>query len=119
SQFKGSLAGEHGVGIARTEFMAAQVGEGLLGVMRDIKSAFDPHDVFNPGKITDNGRFKIDADLRLGANYRLKLPFTQALAFAARDKSFAANLEQCNGCGGCRKETATMCPTFLVTGEEI
>jgi FAD/FMN-containing dehydrogenase/Fe-S oxidoreductase len=119
SQYKGSLAGEHGVGIARTEFMAAQVGEGLLGVMRDIKSAFDPHDVFNPGKIVDNGRFKIDADLRLGANYHLNLPFTPALAFAARDKSFTANLEQCNGCGGCRKETATMCPTFLVTGEEI
>src|SRR5439155_7736635 len=29
------------------------------------------------------------------------------------------NLEQCNGCGGCRKETPTMCPTFLATGEEI
>src|SRR5206468_10353266 len=32
---------------------------------------------------------------------------------------FRANLEQCNGCGGCRKETPTMCPTFLATGEEI
>ena len=31
----------------------------------------------------------------------------------------SANLEQCNGCGGCRKETPTMCPTFLATGEEI
>jgi len=119
SQFKGSLAGEHGVGIARTEFMAAQLGEGLMGVMRDIKSAFDPHDIFNPGKIIDNGRFKMDADLRLGAGYHLKLPFTPTLAFAARDRSFTANLEQCNGCGGCRKETPTMCPTFLVTGEEI
>jgi FAD/FMN-containing dehydrogenase/Fe-S oxidoreductase len=119
SHFKGSLAAEHGVGIARTEFMAAQLGEGLLGIMQHIKSAFDPHDIFNPGKIIDTGRFKIDSDLRLGAAYNLKLPFTPTLAFAARDKSFIANLEQCNGCGGCRKETPTMCPTFLVTGEEI
>src|SRR5204863_69374 len=28
------------------------------------------------------------------------------------------NLEQCNGCGGCRKDAPTMCPTFLATGEE-
>src|SRR6185295_6750805 len=38
---------------------------------------------------------------------------------ASRDESFTRNLEQCNGCGACRKETPTMCPTFLVTGEEI
>ena len=42
-----------------------------------------------------------------------------ALAFAAKDGSFIANLEQCNGCGGCRKDTPTMCPTFVATGEEI
>ncbi len=40
------------------------------------------------------------------------------LAFAAKDQSFVGNLEQCNGCGGCRKEAPTMCPTFLATGEE-
>ncbi len=40
------------------------------------------------------------------------------LAFADKDGSFAANLEQCNGCGGCLKQTNTMCPTFMATGEE-
>ena len=50
-QFKGSLAGEHGVGIARSEFMAEQLGDGLLGVMREIKASFDPHNLFNPGKV--------------------------------------------------------------------
>src|SRR5207249_10731074 len=59
------------------------------------------------------------SDLRLGAGYELKLPFTPVLAFAAKDGSFTRNLEQCNGCGGCRKETPTMCPTFLVTAEQI
>ena len=119
SRFKGSLAGEHGVGIARTEFMPEQLGDGLLGVMRQIKASFDPHNLFNPGKIVPDGRFAIDSELRQGAGYELKLPFTPVLAFAAKDGSFTRNLEQCNGCGGCRKETPTMCPTFIATGEEI
>ena len=119
SRFKGSLAGEHGVGIARSEFMAEQLGEGMLGVMREIKASFDPHNLFNPGKIVPDGRFKIDTELRQGAGRELTLPFTPVLAFAAKDGSFVRNLEQCNGCGGCRKETPTMCPTFIATGEEI
>jgi FAD/FMN-containing dehydrogenase/Fe-S oxidoreductase len=118
-QFKGSLAGEHGVGIARTEYLPAQLGDGLTEVMRDIKGAFDPHNLFNPGKVVHDGRYKIDDNLRLGAGYRLSLPFRPVLAFAGKDESFVANLEQCNGCGGCRKETPTMCPTFLATGEEV
>ena len=118
-QFNGSLAAEHGVGIARTEFMPEQLGDGLLGAMRQIKAAFDPHNLFNPGKVLPDGRFKIDTELRQGPGRDLKLPFTPVLAFAAKDGSFVGNLEQCNGCGGCRKETPSMCPTFLVTGEEI
>jgi FAD/FMN-containing dehydrogenase/Fe-S oxidoreductase len=117
-QFKGSLAAEHGVGMARTEYMAEQVGEGLLGVMRQIKMAFDPKNLFNPGKIFSDGRFKIDNHLRVECEERLQLPFEPVLAFAFKDESFIGNLEQCNGCGGCRKDAPTMCPTFLVTGEE-
>ena len=52
-QFGGSFAAEHGVGIARTEFMREQVGEELLGVMREVKRLFDPRNVFNPGKIVE------------------------------------------------------------------
>jgi Fe-S oxidoreductase len=87
--------------------------------MREIKNIFDPRGLFNPGKLLADGRFKMDANLRVGAGSRLALPFEPVLAFASRDDSFVANLEQCNGCGGCRKDTPTMCPTFLVTGEEI
>jgi len=118
-QFKGSLAAEHGVGIARTEYMPEQLGAKLLGLMQEIKNVFDPRGLFNPGKLLPDGRFKIDANLRMGAGYKLALPFAPVLAFAARDGSFTANLEQCNGCGGCRKETPVMCPTFIATGEEI
>src|SRR6202023_494232 len=49
----------------------------------------------------------------------LSLPFAPRLAFAFKDGSFIGNLEQCNGCGGCRKDTPIMCPTFIATGEEI
>src|SRR5213078_337854 len=62
-QFKGSLSAEHGVGIARTEYMHDQLGDGLLGVMREIKRAFDPKNIFNPGKIFADGRHKIDNHL--------------------------------------------------------
>ena len=117
-QFKGSLAGEHGVGIARTEFLKQQVGEENYRVMREIKFSFDPTNLFNPGKIIGDGRYKIDEKLRQGADSELALPFEPALAFAARDGSFIANLEQCNGCGGCIKQTPTMCPTYIATGEE-
>jgi FAD/FMN-containing dehydrogenase/Fe-S oxidoreductase len=117
-QFKGSLSAEHGVGMARTEYMVEQVGEELLDVMRQIKVSFDPKNLFNPGKIFSDGRFKVDNNLRMGAGYRLELPFEPVLAFAFKDDSFIGNLEQCNGCGGCRKDAPTMCPTFLATGEE-
>ncbi len=117
-QFKGSLAAEHGVGIARTEYMPEQLGERLLNVLRAIKRTFDPRNLFNPGKVIPDGRFKIDTQLRMGAGYELKLPFEPKLAFAFKDESFIGNLEQCNGCGGCRKDAPTMCPTFLATGEE-
>jgi FAD/FMN-containing dehydrogenase/Fe-S oxidoreductase len=117
-QFKGSLAAEHGVGMARTEYMAEQVGDELLGVMRQIKELFDPRNLFNPGKIFSDGRFKIDNHLRVESETRLRLPFEPTLAFAFKDESFVGNLEQCNGCGGCRKDAPTMCPTFLATGEE-
>jgi FAD/FMN-containing dehydrogenase/Fe-S oxidoreductase len=124
-QFKGSLSAEHGVGIARTEYMREQLGDELLEVMRAIKNAFDPKNIFNPGKIFEVGtdrravRHKIDNHLRENFVRSLELPFEPRLAFAFKDRSFIGNLEQCNGCGGCRKETGIMCPTFMATGEEV
>src|SRR5216110_54492 len=118
-QFKGSLSAEHGVGIARTEFMRDQLGDELLGVMREIKRIFDPKNIFNPGKIFSDERHKIDNHLRENFTRPLQLPFQPVLAFAFKDHSFIGNLEQCNGCAGCRKDTPIMCPTFIATGEEV
>src|SRR5213593_1926011 len=118
-QFKGSLSAEHGVGIARTEYMRDQLGDELLRVMREIKRAFDPKNIFNPGKIFDDGRHKIDNHLRENFTRPLELRYQPVLAFAFKDRSFIGNLEQCNGCGGCLKHTGIMCPTFMATGEEV
>ena len=118
-EFKGSLTGEHGVGIARAEFLAEHLGEELIDVMRDIKAAFDPKGLMNPGKVFPSAQHRIDAPLRLGDGYAIQTPFKPVLAFASKDGSFVANLEQCNGCGDCRKAPPTMCPTFTATGDEI
>jgi len=118
-QFNGTLSGEHGVGMARTEYLRGQVGDEIYQLMREIKHSFDPHNLFNPGKIIYDGRYQIDRNLRLGPGHVLKLPFEPMLAFSAKDGSFIANLEQCNGCGGCLKATPTMCPTYPATGDEL
>src|SRR5580765_2726108 len=124
-QFKGSLSAEHGVGIARTEYMRDQLGDELLEVMRAIKHAFDPKNIFNPGKIFDDGcephghRHKIDNHLRENFERPIQLPFQPVLAFAFKDRSFIGNLEQCNGCGGCLKQSGIMCPTFIATHDEV
>ena len=117
-EFKGSLAAEHGVGMAHTEFMREQLGDALFGMMKEIKKSFDPYNLFNPGKIIPDGRYEIDENLRLSRRHELKLPFEPELAFRAKDGSFIRNLEQCNGCGGCTKWTPTMCPTYVATGDE-
>src|SRR5438270_6917033 len=118
-QFKGSLSAEHGVGIARTEYMHEQLGDELLGAMREINRIVDPKGRMNPGKIFGTGNFQIDSSLRENFTRPIELQFTPRLAFAFKDRSFIGNLEQCNGCGGCRKDAPTMCPTFLATGEEV
>ena len=117
--FKGSLSAEHGVGIARAEYMRDQLGDELLGLQREIKRTFDPKNIFNPGKIFDVADHKIDNYLRDNFSAPLELPFEPRLAFAFKDDSFIGNLEQCNGCGGCLKQTGVMCPTFMATGEEV
>jgi FAD/FMN-containing dehydrogenase/Fe-S oxidoreductase len=117
-QFKGSLSAEHGVGIARAEYMREQLGDELLNVMREIKREFDPKNVFNPGKIFGFAH-KIDSHLRDNFERPIELRFEPRLAFAFKDRSFIGNLEQCNGCGGCRKDAPIMCPTFIATGDEI
>src|SRR5260370_1404856 len=47
----GSLSGEHGVGIEKRQFMPLIYNQAELSAMLDVKHAFDPHNLLNPGKI--------------------------------------------------------------------
>jgi D-lactate dehydrogenase (cytochrome) len=47
---EGTCTGEHGVGQGKRKYLQAELGDGLA-VMRAIKMALDPLDIFNPGKI--------------------------------------------------------------------
>ena len=47
----GTVSSEHGIGLARAEYMAEQVGEETMNVMRAVKKALDPRGILNPGKI--------------------------------------------------------------------
>jgi D-lactate dehydrogenase len=47
----GSLSGEHGVGIEKRAFIAREIDPVTLQLMKQIKIAFDPNNILNPGKI--------------------------------------------------------------------
>ncbi len=47
----GTISGEHGIGLTKKEFMNLDTGETALSLMRGIKQLFDPHGLFNPGKV--------------------------------------------------------------------
>lgn len=47
----GTVSGEHGIGIAKKDYLARQIGPGGVAVMKRIKLAFDPEGILNPGKI--------------------------------------------------------------------
>jgi glycolate oxidase len=47
----GTVSSEHGIGLARAQYMKSQVGEDALSVMRSIKRALDPLNILNPGKM--------------------------------------------------------------------
>ena len=46
----GTVTGEHGVGLLKLPGARAELGERVLEMHRDIKSALDPHGILNPGK---------------------------------------------------------------------
>ena len=49
----GTITGEHGVGLAKKEFLENFAGKTSLDVMRAFKRTLDPNNVLNPGKIFD------------------------------------------------------------------
>lgn len=47
----GTLSGEHGIGLAKAEFLESELGETGVGAMKAVKHALDPLNIMNPGKI--------------------------------------------------------------------
>ncbi|KAF7974083.1 hypothetical protein HWV62_13511 [Athelia sp. TMB] len=47
----GTCTGEHGVGVGKKEYLPAELGEGTVELMRTVKKAIDPMNLFNPGKL--------------------------------------------------------------------
>lgn len=49
-EMKGKVSGEHGIAIAKKEYLHQDIGSVQLGLMRGIKNTFDPKNILNPGK---------------------------------------------------------------------
>ncbi len=114
-EYGGSMSGEHGDGLVRSWFNRKMFGDQLYGAFRDVKRAFDPNGIMNPGKIVDSQ--PMTENLRISPEYR---PIQLNTGFAFRSEgSFAHGIEMCNGQGACRKTLeGTMCPSYMATREE-
>ncbi|SFR65938.1 FAD/FMN-containing dehydrogenase [Halogeometricum rufum] len=127
----GSFSGEHGDGMARTEFNPKMYGEELWQAFKEVKTAFDPDWWMHPGNVVyrsgpddvgpdaDRG---VGADnrehLRYGAEYQSIAPQT-TLDFDD-EGGFTHLVELCNGCGTCRQTGHdVMCPTYRASNEEV
>jgi FAD/FMN-containing dehydrogenase/Fe-S oxidoreductase len=114
-QYQGALSGEHGDGRLRSPFLIRALGEEAVGWLGEVKRAFDPDSLFNPGNIVDPEPFEnhwrfheayTDTEWKTEFQYEESLGFQRAV-------------ERCNGAGVCRRTTGgTMCPSYMVTHEE-
>ena len=114
-RLKGSISGEHGVGLSRTEWLPRLYGSEVIEAFRLLKDAADPQGILNPGKILDGPA--MDANLRYGENYRLSV-WSTTLDFSHQG-GLAGAIELCNGAGVCRKSDGVMCPSFQAVQEEM
>ena len=116
-KYKGSFSGEHGDGIVRAEFIPLMIGEQNYQLLRRIKKAFDPNNIFNKGKITD--AFSMDESLRYEID-RIE-PKIETIQDFSDSEGILKLAEKCNGSGDCRKPASaggTMCPSYRATKNE-
>ena len=116
-KYKGSFSGEHGDGIVRAEFIPLMIGEQNYQLLRRIKKAFDPNNVFNKGKVTD--AFSMDKNLRYEIDRNE--PEIETIQDFSDSEGILKLAEKCNGSGDCRKPVeagGTMCPSYRATKNE-
>jgi FAD/FMN-containing dehydrogenase/Fe-S oxidoreductase len=112
---EGAVSGEHGDGLARSEWLERMYGTDVLSAFRLIKNTADPQNLLNPGKILDAPR--MDTHLRYGEGYRSG-GWETRLDFSTQG-GLSGAVEQCNGAGVCRKSEGVMCPSFQATQDEM
>jgi FAD/FMN-containing dehydrogenase/Fe-S oxidoreductase len=122
-EYDGSVSGEHGDGRARTQWNRKLYGDDLWGAFRELKSAFDPDWLLNPGQVVARPDEPADMtdSLRFDPEYEFDAGFDPVLEYD--DNGMQGMVELCHGCGGCRGPQATtggvMCPTYRASEEEI
>ncbi len=138
-EFKGAFSGEHGDGLVRSEWVEWQFGPRLTRAFEEIKDAFDPAGMMNPGKIVRSSRMDDATLFRFPPGHRT-LAVDTALDWSAWNvqndaasgslgkpgtggdpaRGFAKAVEMCNNNGHCRKfDAGTMCPSYRATRDEI
>ncbi|MEW6566998.1 MAG: FAD-linked oxidase C-terminal domain-containing protein [Chloroflexota bacterium] len=116
----GVLSGEHGDGLAHTEFNPHLFGPELTAAFRELKRAFDPAGVLNPGKVVvmeGEEPPSVDSSLRYGPDYRA--PLVNTVYAFRREGGLARAIEDCNGAGVCLQSGGVMCPSYQATRDEM
>lgn len=116
-KYNGSLSGEHGDGRLRGEFIPVIIGEKNYGLLKAVKRAWDPDNIFNPGKIVDTPR--MNTSLRYVTDQPVKA-FDTCFDFSEVHGLIRA-IEKCNGSGDCKATVVTggvMCPSYQASLDE-
>ena len=124
-EYGGSVSGEHGDGRARTQWNEKLYGEGVWETFADLKTAFDPDWILNPGQVVSradwDGHTDMTEHLRAPPDGDFDAGFESELAWD-NENGMEGMVELCHGCGGCRGHQDTtggvMCPTYRAANEE-
>jgi FAD/FMN-containing dehydrogenase/Fe-S oxidoreductase len=121
-EYKGSHSGEHGDGLARSEFHTLMFGERIVRAFETVKDAFDPGAMLNPNRIVRPPRMDDRTLFRYGPGYGAVTDFTPKLDWSEHPGPLGGMLgavEMCNNNGTCRAfDSNVMCPSFRVTRDE-
>ena len=66
----GTISGEHGEGLARSQWIEKQAGKELYAAFKEVKALFDPDGILNPNKKITSDPHLMLKNLRFGAEYR-------------------------------------------------
>ncbi len=115
--YKGSLSGEHGDGRVRAGFIPMMYGAKIYQFFKELKSTWDPQNIFNPGKIVNSA--PMTESLRYEPDR--KEPEIETISSFQKEGGILRAAEKCNGSGDCRKLSGaggTMCPSYRATRNE-